>query len=80
MGESVAKAIDTLPSDMRAMVVMRFWEELSYEEIARRMNLPLSTVWRSLYEAGQRLFGKLEPYVGASSPEKALDAAEGEEN
>ena len=63
MGESVAKAIDTLPSDMRAMVVMRFWEELSYEEIAQLKNMPLGTVKNKLFRGRQMLKSKLAQYL-----------------
>jgi len=66
--EALAKAIETLPDQQRAVVVLRFWENLSYEEIGKRQNLPTTTVWRTFYEASLILHEKLKPSLEANAP------------
>lgn len=58
--ETLAKAIETLPDELRAVVILRYWEHLSYEEIAARLRLPTTTVWRRFYDASMLLFGKMK--------------------
>jgi RNA polymerase sigma-70 factor (ECF subfamily) len=45
------KAVDELPSSYRLMVMLRFQQDLAYEEIASVMNLPLGTVKTGLFRA-----------------------------
>lgn len=45
------KAVDALPSSYRVMVMLRFQQDLAYEEIAEVMNLPLGTVKTGLFRA-----------------------------
>jgi RNA polymerase sigma-70 factor (ECF subfamily) len=45
------KAVDRLPSSYRLMVMLRFQQDLAYEEIASVMNLPLGTVKTGLFRA-----------------------------
>jgi len=45
------KAVDELPSSYRLMVMLRFQQELAYDEIASVMNLPLGTVKTGLFRA-----------------------------
>ena len=51
MRESVAKAIEKLPEELREVIVLRYWEHLTYDEIAARLKLPQITVRRRLFEA-----------------------------
>lgn len=41
---AVHAALARVKPDHRAILILRFWEELSYEEIAEVLSLPLSTV------------------------------------
>jgi len=45
----VAKAIEALPPKMRAVVVLHYFEHLTYKEIAERLKIPQGTVGRLLY-------------------------------
>lgn len=45
------KAVDGLPSSYRLMVMLRFQQDLTYDEIASVMNLPLGTVKTGLFRA-----------------------------
>jgi len=58
--EEVTKAIEALPVELRKVVVLRYWEHLSYKEIAQRLGLPAGTVGRMLYEASMHLYDKLK--------------------
>ena len=59
----VTKAIESLSPKMRAVVVLHYFEHLTYKEIAQRLNMPQGTVGRLLYEASTELYGKLEIHV-----------------
>ncbi|MCW8128980.1 MAG: RNA polymerase sigma factor [Planctomycetota bacterium] len=69
MRESLAKAIEALPEDQRSIVVLRYWEHLSYDEIAARLQLPTTTVWRRFYEASVALFGRMQDKLEAPAPD-----------
>lgn len=49
--EQVRMALDRLPDNWRAVLIMRHMEELSYEEIAVSLGLPLGTVKTHLHRA-----------------------------
>jgi len=79
MREIVARSVETLPPKLRAVVVLRYLEHLSYEEIAKRLGLTAGTVGWMLCEAAVSLHGKLkgcvDPQVDSSGP----DANQGEQ-
>ena len=43
--------VAALPGQQRAVVVLRFWEDLSHEQIATVLGVPLGTVKSSLHRA-----------------------------
>jgi RNA polymerase sigma-70 factor (ECF subfamily) len=49
-----------LPPEFRAVIELRHGEQLSYQEIAERLNVPLSSVKVRLFRARQRLRKRLE--------------------
>jgi RNA polymerase sigma-70 factor (ECF subfamily) len=59
-GELIQKAIDSLPADQRAVVVLRDIEGLSYEDIAEATGLNIGTVKSKLSRARQELREKLK--------------------
>lgn len=61
--EVVAKAIDSLPGELREIVALRYWEHLSYQELADRLALPMGTVKSRLARADGMLEQRLEKYV-----------------
>lgn len=47
--------MERMPSDYRKLIEMRFFDELSYEEIAQRLAMPLGTVKTRIHRARERL-------------------------
>lgn len=56
----VRRAIASLPPDYRDVIVLRYLEELSYEEIARHLNVPVSTIETRLHRAKKQLRQRLQ--------------------
>ena len=56
----VRRAVKALPADLRQVVVMKEFEELTFQEIADALELPLSTVKSRLYTAMKQLRMRLE--------------------
>lgn len=54
------QAIEILPPHYRTVIVLRYVDEFSYEEIAEILNLPLNTVRTHLRRAKERLKTSLE--------------------
>lgn len=54
------RAIDGLPEHYRIMIVLRHQQELSYEEIAQVMDIPLGTVKARIHRAREMLRVRLE--------------------
>jgi RNA polymerase sigma-70 factor (ECF subfamily) len=50
------KIVDKLKPRYKDLVVLRYFEELSYEEISKELNLPLGTVKAQLFRAREFLF------------------------
>ena len=53
--EYLMKAIDKLPQKYKVLVELRYFQELSYEEVADEMDLPLGTVKAQLFRARELL-------------------------
>lgn len=49
--EQLKLIVDKLPSRYRTLIVLRYYDELSYEEIAQQLDLPLGTVKAQLFRA-----------------------------
>lgn len=62
----LGKAVNSLSPDQRATVLLRVWEDLSYQEIAKVLHVPIGTVRSRLHHArvqlAQKLGGKQEKY------------------
>jgi len=56
------QAIDRLDENYRLLISLRYQNELSYEEIATMLNLPLGTVKTGLFRAKEQLRRALETY------------------
>ena len=56
----IAEAIDQLPEKYHRVIVMRHQEELSYEEIAEQLDLPLGTVKAHIFRARALLYKYLK--------------------
>ena len=60
------KAIEELDENYRLLISLRYQSELSYEEIASTLNLPLGTVKTGLFRAKEKLRLALETYQESS--------------
>ena len=56
----VRQAVGSLPTDLRQVIVMKEFEEMTFQEISDTLGLPLSTVKSRLYAALKQLRSKLE--------------------
>ena len=59
---AVRRAINSLPLELRQVVVMKEFEELMFREIADALELPLSTVKSRLYTALKQLQMRLQKF------------------
>ncbi len=57
--KDVRAAIATLPVELRLIVVMKEFDEMTFQEISNRLDVPLSTVKSRLYTALKQLQMKL---------------------
>jgi RNA polymerase sigma-70 factor, ECF subfamily len=58
----VRLAVNSLPIELRQVVVMKEFEELTFKEIADALDLPLSTVKSRLYTALKQLQMRLNKF------------------
>jgi RNA polymerase sigma-70 factor (ECF subfamily) len=56
------EAVNSLPDQMRRCVVLRVYQDLSYQEIATVMRLSVETVKAHLFQGRKQLKAKLAPY------------------
>lgn len=61
--QTVFKAIEDLPDDLRMAITLRELEGLSYEEIAETMECPVGTVRSRIFRARDAINIKLEPLL-----------------
>jgi RNA polymerase sigma-70 factor (ECF subfamily) len=61
--ETIARAIDELPDDLRTAITLRELEGLSYEEIAQTMECPIGTVRSRIFRARDAIDSKLRPLL-----------------
>lgn len=64
LSEKLAETVEKLPEDYRMVIHLRHREQLSYDEIAETLNVPLGTVKARLHRAHHRL---RELWAGESS-------------
>lgn len=57
--QRLQEALDELPEDFRVILLMFYFEELSYRQIADRLGLPMGTVMSRLARAKQHLRNQL---------------------
>jgi RNA polymerase sigma-70 factor, ECF subfamily len=62
--ETLRRAIEELPASYRAAIVLRYDEDLSYQEISTALGLPLNTVRTHLARAKKLLHARLQTEEG----------------
>lgn len=63
MGDEVTNAINSLPVDFRAVILLCDIEGFTYEEIAKIVDIPIGTVRSRLHRARNMLKDKLKDYA-----------------
>ena len=63
--ESVWKAISALPDQEKEIILLKYFQDLPYKEIAEILNCPIGTVMSRLYYARKKLKEKLRVGNGA---------------
>ncbi len=58
----IEKALDSLPPKYKAVLVLRIYEDLSYEEIAKTLKISLGTVMSRLFRAREKMQQELKEY------------------
>lgn len=62
LAQDIQEAIEQLPEHHRSVIVLRYLQEFSYNEIADTLDLPLNTVKSYLFRARQQLQILLQDY------------------
>jgi len=62
VSSAVRRAVGALPADLRQVVVMKEFEELTFQEISDVLDVPLSTVKSRLYTALRQLQMRLQKF------------------
>ncbi len=57
---SVRGTLEKLDDKYKVLIEMRYYQELSYEEIAQELNIPLGTVKAQLFRAKELLFKMMD--------------------
>lgn len=70
IGETVNKAVEALPDDLRTAITLREIDGLSYDEIAEVMNCPIGTVRSRIFRAREAIAEKLRPLLGTSKDKR----------
>jgi len=64
VAETVNRAMEALPEELRTAITLREIEGLSYEEIAEAMECPIGTVRSRIFRAREAIAEKLRPLLG----------------
>ena len=64
--DAIGRALSSLSRELRMVVVLRYWGELSLAEIADRLNIPVGTVKSRHHAALQVLRRRIEPAEGGT--------------
>jgi RNA polymerase sigma-70 factor (ECF subfamily) len=61
--QTVNKAINELPEDLRTAILLREIEGMSYEEIAQTMECPVGTVRSRIFRAREAIDKRIRPLL-----------------
>ena len=63
MEQTVMRAVESLPEELRQAITLREVDGLSYEEIAQRMQCPIGTVRSRIFRAREAIDQQLRPLM-----------------
>lgn len=64
MEDTVMRAVQALPEELRVAITLREVDGLSYDDIARQMGCPIGTVRSRIFRAREAIDAELRPLVG----------------
>ena len=70
MEQTVMRAVEALPEELRTAITLRDVDGLSYEEIATLMDCPIGTVRSRIFRAREAIAAKLRPILGTSEDKR----------
>jgi RNA polymerase sigma-70 factor, ECF subfamily len=70
--EELQRALNDLPEGFRTPVILFYFEDMSYRDIAEQMELPIGTVMSRLARAKAHLRGRLVPAAGVGEVARGL--------
>jgi len=77
LAEKITEALQQIPEKHREILVLREVEGLSYEDLARVLEIPKGTVMSRLFHARAKMQKLLEDYLGGDRPEFGFGEEEG---
>ncbi|QCO68067.1 RNA polymerase sigma factor RpoE [Luteimonas yindakuii] len=73
MEQTVMRAVEALPEELRVAITLREVDGLSYEDIATRMGCPIGTVRSRIFRAREAIDQELRPLMDNETPvERAI--------
>lgn len=70
IAETVNRAMEALPDDLRTAITLREIEGMSYEEISAVMNCPIGTVRSRIFRAREAIAKELRPLLDTASDKR----------
>jgi RNA polymerase sigma-70 factor (ECF subfamily) len=70
VGDTVSRAMDALPEELRTAIQLREIEGMSYEDIAAAMGCPIGTVRSRIFRARESIAAELRPLLGTSKDKR----------
>ena len=71
--QTVMRAVEALPEELRTAITLREVDGLSYDEIAKRMDCPIGTVRSRIFRAREAIDLELQPLMeNEQPPERAI--------
>lgn len=73
IAQTIQRALDQLPDDLRTAIMLRELEGLKYDEIAQAMDCPIGTVRSRIFRAREAIDAKLKPLLTNQQRETESD-------
>jgi RNA polymerase sigma-70 factor (ECF subfamily) len=70
IAQTVNQSMDRLPEELKAAIMLREIEGMSYEDIAKIMDCPIGTVRSRIYRAREAIAEQLRPLLDISKDKR----------
>jgi len=61
--ESVRQILDSLPTTVKEIMVLHYFDDFSFEQIAQQLELPLNTIKSHFYRGKSRIYQQLKQQI-----------------